>query len=877
MEASRKVARQMAAELLERDSYLEQLATYLRRAVSGQGAVVVVAGEAGVGKTALVQQFLPAARKVARVFAGACDPLSTPRPLGPLVDMAGSLGDEFAGLLSGDTARHHIFRLFLDHLTSSARPTVAIFEDIHWADQATLDLVRFLGRRVGIAPALLIITYRDDEVGTRHPLRVALGDLATSAATHRVVLPPLSEAAVHLLAAGSGIDSATLYHRTGGNPFFVTEVLAAGDSGIPANVRDAVLARAARLSARAHSALEAAAVIGIVVEPSLLSDVFGPATEPVEECVSLGMLRSKGGVLVFRHEIVRETMLETLLPQRRKELHGKVLAALRAVSRPDLLASLAHHAEEAGDATAVLEFAPAAAGHAASLGAHREAASQYARALRCADGLPLETRADILERRAYQCFLTAQFTQAIETHERALECHRILGDRRKEGDSLRALSRILWCTGRIVESGKRAREALALLEQLPPGHELAMAYSAMSSVCMNSEDAEGTLTWGARALELAQRIDDTEVQVHTLNNIGTIELLRGVSEGRQKVERSLELAHHAGFEEHVGRAYIHLAWAAARTRRFEMMDRLTAGLEYCGERDLHLWRYWLTTYRSRLELDQGQWTEAADSAAFVIHYSQGESMSRVPALCVLALARARRGDPDFWPLLDEALAHAAPTEQLQHIGPVAAARAEAAWLTGNAVRIDAETRPMFERALEVRDPWTLGELAYWRWRAGLLEEIPSGAAEPYALQIAGRWARAAMLWTQIGCPYEAASALLDGDEPALRQAHAEFERLGARPAAAIVARRLRELGVRDIPRGPRPATRAHPANLTDREFEVLGLIAEGFRNAEIARRLSVSAKTVDHHVSSVLAKLGVRSRTEAAREAGKLLNNAHLS
>lgn len=546
-----------------------------------------------------------------------------------------------------------------------------------------------------------------------------------------------------------------------------------------------------------------------------------------------------------------------------------MLTALRSspTTRDDLT-RLAHHAEAAGDGEAVLEYAQEAARRAAALGAHREAAAQYARALRFADGLSLETQADLFEQRAYQCFLTAQGKEAIETQERAVECRRSIGDRRKEGDSLRALSRVLWCLGRISDAEKRAREAVALLEQLPAGHELAMAYSAMSSVCMNAEDADGTLTWGARALDLAERLDDSEVLIHTLNNVGTMELLRGVPEGQQKLERSLELARAAGLEEHVGRAFIHLAWAAGRTRRFDLMDRVTAGLEYSSERDLYLWRLWLVAHRSRLELDQGRWTDAAASAAFVAHYAHGESMSRIPALCVLALVRARRGDQDVWPLLDEALALGEPTRQFQHIAPVAAAKAEAAWLEGNSGAIDAATRATFERAIEVRDPWTIGELAYWRWHAGHLHEPPPGTAEPYALQIAGEWRGAADLWSKIGCPYEAALALADShEEEALRRALEIFEGLGARPMVGVVARRLREMGIRGIPRGPRPSTRAHPAGLTSREIEIVSLITQGLSNLEIAKRSYISVKTVDHHVSSILSKLGVRSRVDVAREA----------
>jgi DNA-binding CsgD family transcriptional regulator len=213
---------------------------------------------------------------------------------------------------------------------------------------------------------------------------------------------------------------------------------------------------------------------------------------------------------------------------------------------------------------------------------------------------------------------------------------------------------------------------------------------------------------------------------------------------------------------------------------------------------------------------------------------------------------------------------AAETGELQRLGPVRAARAEAAWLAGDPEKVQAEAQSIFELAIRHDRPWLVGELAFWLWRIGWLDTAPAGACAPFALQIAGKWSQAAERWQALGCPYEAARALADGDEPALRQAHAESVRLGAAPAAGMVARRLRELGASDIPRGPRPATRANPAHLTPREMEILALIAEGRRNAEIAEHVYLSPRTVAHHVSAILAKLGVHSRTEAVREAARL-------
>jgi DNA-binding CsgD family transcriptional regulator/tetratricopeptide (TPR) repeat protein len=856
---------------LERGIYLQELSVRFDAARKGHGSLVFVGGEAGVGKTTLAKKFCEIAGSTVRVAWGICDSLSTPSALSPVVEIADALDGALTPLFDDLGRRHIVFRSLLDRLRSPNRASLLVAEDIHLADEATLDFLRFVGRRIGETTALLIATYRNEEVGSTHPVRVLLGDLAALPEVRRMNLPPLSEAAVRVIATGSGLDAELLHRRTGGNPFFIGEILTSGEPDMPATVLDAVLARASRLSGPARAALEACAVVGVRVEPWLLERVAAPGPGAIDECLSKGMLQAAGGLLAFRHDLTREAILRSLSVPKTLGLERAVLAALRGSHLADSdPARLAHHAEAADDVAAVQQYAPEAARRAAALGAHREAAAQYARALRFADGSSPETRTDLLERHAYQCFLIARFDDAIALHERALEHRRAFGNSQREGRSLRELSRMLLCVGRPVEAERRAQEAVALLERLPPNHELAMAYSTMSSTCMNVEDAEGTLSWGARALELAQSLDDQEVIVHTLNNIGTIELLRGLPDGREKLERSLTLAHEAGFEEHVGRAYIHLGWAAARTRRFDLADRLATGLEYATERDLYLWRLWLIAFRSRLELDQGRWNEAADSAGFILHYAENVTVERIPALSVLALVRARRGDADVWPLLDEARALAQPTKQLQFLAPVAAATAEVAWLEGDVGAIDAATRSTFERALEVRDPWTLGEVGYWRWRAGLLHEPPPGSAEPYALMIDGAWHRASERWREIGCPYETALALAQSDgEEALRAALQGFKGLGARPMTAVVTQKLRQLGVRSIPRGPRRSTAASPVGLTAREMEVLNLLADGLSYQNIARRLYVSSKTVEHHVSSVLAKLGVRGRGEAIKEAAR--------
>jgi DNA-binding CsgD family transcriptional regulator/tetratricopeptide (TPR) repeat protein len=857
-------------DLLERTPYLDELSSLLHEAAYGRGRLVLLGGEAGVGKSVLVRRFADDVATTTRVLVGACDPLSTPRPLGPLHDVAAVVGGELPRLVRGAARRERLFSAFLAELAQGRRPTLVVVEDAHWADEATLDLLRFLGRRVGPVPALLLVTYRDDEIGPRHPLRLVMGDLATSAAVRRLTLTPLSIDAVRVLAAGSGLDPLALHRQTSGNPFFVTEVLATGAAGLPPTVRDAVLARATRLSADGQATLDAAAVIGNPIDPRLLTQVETVAVTGIEECIAGGMLRAHANALAFRHELAREAVLDSIAPPRRQALHAQILAALRERSSHDL-ARLAHHAEEAGDREAVLIYAPAAAEQAATVWAHREAAAQYARALRFAGGLAAERRGALLNARAYECYVTDQMTDAIDSCQAAIAAWREAGDVPREGDALRLLSRLLWFAGRNEEADEAARAALGVLAALPSGPQLAMAYSHQAALRLAAWDVGEAIALGERAIALAESMGETETLVHALNSVGMARLTIGDGRGQTEMERSLRLALEAGLEEHVARAYSNLGVNAVASYRFAAADPyLVEGIAYCAEHDLDHQRFYMLAWYALSLCYQGRWDAATEQAGSVLREPNASPVSRIIALIALGRVLVRRGDPKAAPVLDEALALATRTGELQRLAPVRAVRAETAWLASDRDQIVEEARDILEKIVEHRHQWLIGELAIWLWRAGELNTIPPGAIEPVVLQVNGNWSESAARWRELGCPYEAAMALADGDEAALREAHAELTRLGAAPAAAMVTHRLRELGARAIPRGPRPATRANPAQLTQREPEILALIAQGRRNAEIADRLFLSPRTVAHHVTAILAKLGVQSRTEAAREAERL-------
>jgi DNA-binding CsgD family transcriptional regulator/tetratricopeptide (TPR) repeat protein len=859
-------------DLLERGSILLELSHRFHEAGSGTGRLVFLAGEAGVGKTALVRRFGTLVETKSRILIGACDPLSTPRPLGPLRDICGKLGQRWIDMVEHPTKGDTLFHRFLVELSGGTHPTLVIFEDVHWADEATLDLLRFLARRIEDSTALLIATYREHEIASAHPLRVVLGDLATCAGVDRLSLGPLSEASVRAMAEGSPVDAAELHRRTGGNPFYVTEVLAAGGDGVPGTIRDAVLARAARLSTAARHALQAAAVIGPRIEPSLLEALSGSGPDAIDACLSSGMLHPQADALAFRHDLAREAILSSLPPHRRRALHRGVLDALLASTTPSDPARLAHHAEAAGDAAAVLRHAPEAARAAARLSSHREAAAQYARALRFADALSARERARLLDSQSYEHYLTDQIPDAIAAREVSLGIWSSEGDALRQGDSLRWLSRLHWFTGDRSRAEEMGRAALDVLEQHPRTSELAMALSNWAQLHMLAQRREDAVVWGERAIALAESLGDSETLSHALNNVGTARLHRGDSGGSDQLERSLELALEAGLEEHAARAYTNLGSVLTATYQFTPADHfLERGIHYCTERDLDSWRLYMLSWQAVSRMRQGHWDEANAVAEEVLRHPRVSPVSRVQALHVSGRIAALRGDPGGWARLDEALEVASPTGEIQRLAPVRAARAEVAWASADVDRSRAEAEAVLDLAVEQRDPWLAGELGYWSFRTGGTRKLPDWSALPFKLQIADRWLEAADEWKRIGCPFEAACALSESNDPAaVHQALAVFEELTARVHVKIARRRLRTLGVRRIPRGPRPETRGNAGQLTRRELEVLHFLVEGRRDAEIARTMYLSPRTVGHHVSSILSKLGVSTRTEAAHEAMKL-------
>ncbi len=848
-------------ELLERDAFLDLLDEYAAEAISGDPRLVLVAGEAGVGKTALLEAArtrLPGSRWL----WGACDGSFTPRPLEPLFDLAQQLGGALLAACRDDAPRDRLFRLLLEDLAAHG-PTVVVVEDVHWADEATLDLLQFLAARLRDTQTLLLVTYRDDGLAPDHPLRIALGELVTRRAVRRVTLPRLSAAAVDHLAQARNLPADQLYALTGGNPFYVAVVLELGSANVPASAREAVLARIARLSPAARRVLDAAALIGPNVAVPLLRRVAATDVEAVDGCLGAGVLVSEHDHFRFRHEIARIAIDEAVPAHRRQPLHARILDALVAAGSTDD-ARLAHHAEAAGDADAVLRHARRAGHRAAELAAHREAAAQLRRAARFADRLDLRERAQLHSALATELGCVERWQEAATNRRAAVDLWQQIGDPVELADALRLLSRVLFRLCRGPEADALARQAVDLLDPYGPSAQLGWAYANLAGMRMIRRPND-SVEFALAAQSIARDTQDAALLSDALNSEACARNNRG-EDGEPILLTALDIALENNCEEAVARAYANLVAVATTTCRFsEAESYLARGLAYCDEHELRSWANCLRGDAARIYSLLGRWDDVERICRDELDLRELSPFNRFDPLMARALVRARRGEPGAMAHLDETLSLALSNEHNGCEADVRVGRAEVCWLAGDDDGLRAEVAALAKPVLDA-DPFLQGAYAVWARACSVEDVTVSRVAEPYALRLAGDWAAAASWWEERGCEYSAALALLDADDEApLRRAADIFDRLGASAALARAQERMRTLGITAVPRGRRPQTRADHFGLTRREREVFDLLAEGLTNTEIADALVIAEKTAEHHVSAVLSKLGVTSRRDAAR------------
>jgi len=846
--------------LYERGPQLAALSEYLEDTRDGTGALALVGGEAGAGKSALVSAFL--VEVAVPVVAGVCDGTLTPRPLGPVIEIAAQLEVDAA------LARDELFAAILAAL--GRQSTVVLVEDLHWADDATADFLLYVGRRLERVPALLIGTYRDDEIRSNAAPTRLIGELARLGVARRVPVGSLTESGVTAMVAGSGLDAAEVFRQTSGNPFFVTECLAAASTS-PGTVRDVVLARTARLSARGRRALDVASQLGLRFDADVLIEACGADADGIDDCVEQGMLMTFGAELAFRHELSRSVVAGEIPPTRRATVNRAILRVLEHRRGVDV-ARLADHAAAANEGECAFRYGQEAGRAAADVGAHREAVHHYRTALRFASSHSAAERADLLDALAAECMVTDQMDEALTAAEEALRLRTEVGDPIKVGAAHVALEYICWYLGQGEAAVQHAAQAVAILEPHGPTVELGRALAGAGTFDVDRGDPHRAIGTLRRAIEIAHLVGDPYTDSNALNSIGWAEGYYGdLDTGVTYLEQALDVALAHGLGHLGGRAYANLASVLVDNDRLDRADTVIAdGLRYAEDRNLTMRYVCVTAVLADSELKRGRWDDAIASAWCIRQRAGTVAVGHIPALTTIGTIQMRRGEPDAHATLLAALQLAERTGELTVIAPVALALTEEAWLRGDVPGARDLIRGVLDRSDQPLTTQHRGHLISWAVRLGEEHEAPAGTPGHVALQINGRWQEAADAWHALGRPYERALALIEvSTPPALTEAFDILDRLGAGPAAALVAERLRSLGER-VPRGVRPSTRANPAGLTAREIEVLQLVVDGLTNGEIAAKLFVSDKTVEHHVSRILVKLGVTSRREAARTARQL-------
>ena len=770
-----------------------------------------------------------------------------------------TLGDVLRG-----QDRYEVFALILELMTRSLRPTIVVVEDIHWADEATLDLIKFIGRRVDRTHGVLVLTYRDGEVPGDRPLRVALAGVPTSV-LDRISLEPLSQAAVSEMALEKGSSFEELFEISEGNPFFLTELLASDRESVPVSIRDAVMARVARLSPAARSLVELVSVVPSRAELDLVGTVLDTSEEATAESEAAGVLEVEGNALAFRHELARRSVEADLPEIRRRELNLNVLAAVESLEYD--VARAAHHARAGGDAEALVRLAPLAARRAAAMESHGEAVAPLRPLEPYVDRLDPEVCADHHDLWAYEEYLSNDTGRAEEIIETGIAIRRRLGDPAKLGRSLLIASRIAWVRNRRASAIELANEAAAVLEPVG-GEDLAIAYSTISQLAMLASDKDGTMAYGEKALAVAGD-GPSRAHAHALNNIGSVKMNVDYPDGLEELEESFEMSAELGLSHDQIRAAVNIGWNATVFRDLAAAE-LWVGRAHdlSMQREIPAFEAYAIVARGLIEEMRGNWAEAESNARHALDDLADLSTVRLVAHALLGRLQARRGEPEAKTHLLEGWELATQAGEIQRTGPSGATLAEYIWTGGSLDRTFLpRLRAVMAECLERESRWMAGELAFWLYMIGALDRIPEGVAEPYLLAGEGEWEKTASFWEEREIPYDRAVALSQGSVEAKLEALKIFDDLGATPLASRLRAELAEAGVTGIPRGPSRATRANRFGLTPRQMDVLSHLAAGKTNSEIADLLFLSSRTVDHHVSAILGKLAATTRSEAVATA----------
>jgi DNA-binding CsgD family transcriptional regulator/tetratricopeptide (TPR) repeat protein len=765
----------------------------------------------------------------------------------------------------GDGDREALFSAVLDLLQRSLRPTVAVVDDLHWADEATLDLVTYLGRRVGRTSGMLILTFRDEH-SSDLPLGAVLGGIphASVKSVHLKGLSLESTLAMH----ENATEATRIWEISAGNPFFISELLNGGFSGpIPGSIHDVMRVRMHRLSPRAKNLVKLASVVPGRIEKDLLNAVDPDWSDANDDAVFRGLLEASPEELRFRHEVARRAVEADLTDFERREVNALVLRALE--DQAGDLSRCAHHARESGDPDAMLRHVPKAAVVASRMGSHREALAHF-RAVE-----PFIAGMTLLDRAAhYEVWAEEEnrggtgYRQA----EQAVALRRDLGDLQALGRSLLLASRMALWDGDTDLSARLAKEAVSILED-SGGDLLAAAYTQLSRLSILFGDAESAVTLAEKALSTAGGPSPSRAEA--LANLGTLRALQHYPDGIGMLEESAQIAEGLGLTAIRNRALNNISAVAARWRDTRTarnaMERLTQDVD--EEEDPATAAHNHLRFAS-VEFVSGNYQKAVSNLELADDQNLQPRAQTLKAL-IFAQLEARTGPQSQETALAAARELARTSSEHQFLAQVAAATAERIFVSrSRKAAATKENLEILRRMINVGDPWNTGEPAMWLWLDGHIRSLPDQTPEPILMLAGGQWKESASWFGDRGAPYEQAVALSLGDTAAKLEALSILDQIGAWPLANKIRSELREAGTPGVPRGTIESTRANPLGLTRRQAEVFGLIREGLSNAEIADRLFVSIRTAETHVGAVLAKLGVSSREEVRSLANDIQQEA---
>ena len=740
--------------LLERQAELEMLGTAVERAGTGRGSAVLVLGEAGIGKTSLVQPSCPrrpAARGSWPARARTCSRRArsarcATRPGRPRAA-------RWPRRCPRSADPDLVFAAVCDELAAPPSPAVLVVEDVHWADGATLDVLRYLGTRVQDLPAVLLMTYRDDALARDHPLRGVLGALGSTAAT-RLRLTPLTSDAVREMAAPTNLDPGELFQLTGGNPFFVSEVLANPGEVVPPTVVDAVLARVRTLSQAAQTALDRLAVIPSGAEVGLLRVLVGDLA-PVAEAERAGVVEVRGDLVAFRHELARRAVAESLPASVRLELNADVLRALLTGPDSDPFRVL-HHAVEAGDDDAVITHGEEAAREATRVGAHRQAAACYAQVLARGHRLSTARRAALGEAYSWALSNSNQLHFAVAAAATAAELWQQDGDDPRLVRALVTLSRQQWLTERTAAARASAERALELARPLGDSYQNALATLNLGGLLVLIDREEDGLPYLDQALDIAGRCGADSVAALCRNYRGSALLQLGDLRGCDELLRSMAQATELGNHEYVMRAYYNLIEGLWRLGQYrEALGYIEQAENFGRDRDFRVHGYMFAARRARLALMRGRWAEAEAGLRDLLDGQDDPGMIGRETVPVLARVLVRRGSADAPEWLARAARHAAMADVLEWLVPTGLAHIEHAWLTGDHGRAGPYPGLLLERTDRPGMAVQRGELLMYLRRLGYPAEPFPGCPEPYAAALRGDWRSAADALAQRGRPVRA--------------------------------------------------------------------------------------------------------------------------